>query len=174
MRSVRTQPLARDAFAKYGTFVDLLHPESLGGTCLGTTDEGVLFFPDLMPLYLGGIPETPTLSICRVLRSRGVVVRKSEFHKSTGEGILPLEGTIYLPVSIPSAEEIPPLAEEMEVFTVPKLTFIILKPGVWHREPLIADNSQVTNILIVLPSQIFHRDCTDLPVLKNEQFEIKA
>jgi len=81
-----------------------------------------------------------------------------EFHTSTSEGILPLDGDIFLHVGPVTPDDQVPLAD-LEVFFVPKGTFVVLKPGIWHHAPFAAEKGRTVNTQILLPPRTYANDC---------------
>ena len=150
MRTVKVKELSVQLFGKYGTFADMTDPK---GTKIGR--KPIEFFRDMVQLDLGGA-DIASFSVCRVLK-RPAVVDITEFHTACGEGILPLDGDILCHVGIATPNGQVPVGK-IEVFRIPKGTFVALKPGVWHHAP-IAYRSACVNTLIVLPERTYANDC---------------
>ncbi|MHC4573455.1 MAG: ureidoglycolate lyase [Planctomycetota bacterium] len=150
MRKEKVKELTPESFAKYGVYANLINPqtEKLGA-------EPIEFFRDMAQLDLGG-RTLASFSTCRVCK-RPPVVDVTEFHNYTGEGILPLDADICIHVA-PAAPmgEVP--LKKIEIFRVPKGTFVALHPGVWHHAPF-AHNADAANVLIVLPERTYAQDC---------------
>ena len=154
MNSIQIKPLTYENFQKYGDFVrlDQVSPEKYQR--IGQAP--VEFYPDLILQNLG----SPILgvSLCRVF-PRDLKVELTEHHNYTEEGNLPLDGDVYMHVGLATQE-----VEEMEVevFEVPKLTFVRLKIGVWHHA-LYAKGDKPVNVLVLLAERTYHNDCEVKP-----------
>ena len=151
MQKINVQELTRESFAPYGYYATMINPktEKIG-------DEPVEFFRDMVPLDLGA-STTASFSVCRVTR-RAEVIDASEFHNGTGEGILPLDADVLMHVAAATPDaEVP--TDRIEVFHVPRGTFVALRRGVWHHAPF-AFRAEVANVLIVLPERTYALDCT--------------
>lgn len=150
MRKEKIKELSHESFAKYGSYANMINPdtEKLGA-------EPIEFYRDMVRLDLGG-RTIASFSVCRVCK-RPPVVDVTEFHNYTGEGILPLDADacIHVAAATPTGEV--PL-KKIEIFRIPKGTFVSLYPGVWHHAPF-AHNAGVANVLIVLPERTYAQDC---------------
>jgi len=157
--SIKPQELTLEGFRPYGHFVALnnLPPNTviIGG-------GKVKFHPDLLELDTGGA--NPTFSTC-VVEWRDGVVDVSEIHEC-GELILPLNGDILIHVGSPTLKDKPPL-DHIEIFRVPKLTAVVLHPGVWHHAPFALGELPVIT-LIGLPRRTYHNDCTVVELSESE------
>jgi ureidoglycolate lyase len=155
MRKEKVKELTLESFARYGTFANLINPraEKLGA-------EPIEFYRDMARLDLGG-RTIALFSTCRVCK-RPPVVDVTEFHHGTGEGILPLGPAT--PVG-----EVP--LDRIEIFRVPKGTFVSLNPGVWHHAPF-AHIADVANVLIVLPERTYAIDCHVTEIPERDRIEI--
>jgi ureidoglycolate lyase len=149
------QKLTVGAFSKFGTYGSLLSIEekALAG------GGAIWFWPDV-----GGVlnlgPDCASqvaFGICRVAW-RPLKIEVCEFHTGTGEGILPLDGDIYLHVGPPTGDDVVPL-KALEVFRIPKGTIVVLKPGVWHHAPFAVRKNETVSSLIVLPQRTYANDC---------------
>ncbi len=148
MLHLKAEELNRDSFKKLGDFEDLL---TLSDTYSGKkTDSG--FFPDAIKLDTGSC--NSAISIAKVCGNVDTI-KAVEYHNHTCEGILPLDGDVYIFAA-------PPFwflkLEETRLFRVPKGTFVKLKAGVIHGSPISADGSPV-NVLITLPERTYSNDC---------------
>ncbi len=83
MRSVKIEELTLESFKPFGTFVNMINPdtEAIGG-------KPVQFFRDMAPLMLVHPRSLPSFSICRV-EKRPLVVDVTEMHSYTAEGNIP-------------------------------------------------------------------------------------
>ena len=92
--------LTRDAFRDFGTFADLTEPAAVPLVA----DDKIKFWPELVQLDLGPMGNNQVSSgICQV-RYRPLEIVTSEYHSFAGEGILPLDGNVYLHLARPTAD----------------------------------------------------------------------
>ena len=143
----KAQKLTLENFKKYGTFSNLIDPEAVS---IG--EKPIQFFRDIIQDDNQG---TASYSICRT-ESRDFVVNVAEYHNYANEGILPLDGDIYIHVGKATPEDIDP--NEFEIFFVPKGTLVVIRRGVWHHAPFSAGDTPV-NTIIVLPERTYKNDC---------------
>lgn len=155
MKTLQVKPLSLEAFQQYGTFASLTPPTS---PALAQGDL-ISFWPDCGGVLDLGPAASNQLAIgvCQV-KWRALQVDVSEFHTSTGEGNLPLDGDIYIHVAPPTADDTLPV-DAIETFYVPKGTMIIMKPGVWHHAPFAMKPGEVVNTVILLPQRTYANDC---------------
>lgn len=158
-------PEALDAasFSKIGSFVDLM---TAADTYAGQpTDAG--FFPDLLRLTNNG--KDISISITKV-NGTPETLTTAELHSDCCEGILPLDGDVYLCAA-------PPFwylkLEESRLFRVPKGTFVKLKPGAIHSAPLSVTGAPV-NVLILLPERTYSNDCQFMELTPDQQMTVAA
>lgn len=163
MKKLGIQELTLSNFAKYGAFANMINPRA---PKLG--QEPIEFYRDMVLLDLGG-KSLAAFSVCRVLK-RPPVVDVTEYHTGCGEGILPLDGDILIHVGPATPKGEVPL-DRIEIFRVPKGTFVSLRPGVWHHAPF-AFRCKVANVLIVLPERTYANDCQVVPIAKGKRLEI--
>lgn len=152
---LRVQPLTLAAFQEFGSFAPLTPPTA---TPLVRGDI-ISFWPDcggVLTLGPDGGNQV-SIGICQV-QWRPLAVDVVEYHTLTGEGILPLDGDIYLHVARPTSGATP-TAEELEVFLVPQGTAVLLKPGVWHHAPFATRRGVTVNTVILLPQRTYANDC---------------
>jgi ureidoglycolate lyase len=110
-----------------------------------------------------------SFSTCRVTK-RPLIVTELEYHTYCGEGNLPLDGDVFLPLAPATANGDLPW-ERIEVFRVPKGTMVTLNAGVWHCGPY-AYQTEVANVLIVLPERVYANDCKVGAIPEEERSEI--
>ena len=145
--------LTKEIFAPFGSFTPLVPPE---GTPL-LEDACIKFWPECGVLDLGPNGNNQAaFGICRV-EYRTREVDASEFHTSTGEAILPLDGNIYIHVGPPTVDEVVPI-DKIKFFLIPRFTLVVLNPGVWHHAPFTYTTEPV-NTLTVLPRRTYVNDC---------------
>lgn len=163
MRKIKVKELSLEGFRNYGYFANMLKPETYG-----FGEPPIQFFRDILQLYIGN--EVSSFSICQVAK-RALIIDKTEFHSSCGEGILPLDGEVLIHCGPATRKGVLPF-EEFEVFRVPKGTMVVLKPGVWHHAPFALGKEPV-HILIVLPERTYANDCTVVELSKEQRREIE-
>lgn len=163
MKQVKIQELNLENFAKYGAFSNMLNPN---WSKLG--QEPCEFYRDMNILDLGG-GSSVAFSVTRVCE-RLKVVDVLEFHTSTGEGILPLDGDIVMQLAVATQKPVPPI-DMVEAYRVPKGTMVMLRPGVWHGGPFTA-GTKCVNILIALPERAYANDCTIVELLPENVIEL--
>ena len=163
MRKEKVRELTLESFARYGSFANMVNPqaEKLGA-------EPIEFYRDMVQLDLGS-RTIASFSTCRVCK-RPPVVDVTEFHNGTAEGVLPLDADILIHVGPATPVGEVPL-DRIEIFRVPKGTFVSLHPGVWHHAPF-AYNTDVANVLIVLPERTYAIDCHVTEIAEKDRIEI--
>lgn len=160
---MKAKELTLENFGKYGSYVKL--PEASSGCFFKIGKPPIEFFPDLLSLDLDG--KALGISLCQV-QPRQWKIDLLEHHNRTEEGILPLDGEVFLQLGGPTEGEVPP--RNIELFRIPNLTFVSLKRGVWHHAPFVVGN-KIVNILILLAQRTYHSDCelkeiTGIPIDK--------
>lgn len=156
MRTIKAQPLTRDAFHQYGDYCNLV-PEQLPDANL-----------DQISLDMGRPYQNVAFSVIKVVPVEEIVAPMAECHEWTGQMILPLDGDVVLYVARPTAGECP--VEKMEAFYVPKLTLITIKPGIWHFTPYTTKTP--VNTLLALPNRTWSHDVTFYTFKEEEKFKI--
>ena len=164
MSTATIKELTLQAFQPYGSFANMLNPQT---PFLG--EPPIQFFRDMLPLDLG-TATTASFSVCRV-ETRPLVVDVVEYHNTCGEGILPLDGDVLIHVGPATPPGQIPL-DSIEIFRVPKGTMVTLRAGVWHYAPF-AINADAVNVLIVLPERTYAIDCVVHPLPENKQIVIE-
>jgi ureidoglycolate lyase len=162
MKKVQVKPLTAEAFAKYGSFAMMINPKA---PKLGK--DPVEFYRDMVPLETCGA--SPMFSVCRV-KSRPAVIDVTEYHTRCGEGALALDTDVLMHFGIATADGKPPL-DEIEVFRVPKGTFLAIRPGVWHHAPFTAGANEA-NVLVVLPERTYANDCVVVELPADQRLQI--
>lgn len=163
MKEVKIEELSFEAFDEFGTFKNMINPNT---EVFGA--DPVTFYRDMVQQDMG-VKTVTSFSICRVL-PRELEINISEYHSHCGEGILPLDNDILIHVA-PGApnEELP--VDKMRVFRVPQGTMVALKPGVFHHAPWTI-NDKVANTLIVLPQRTYANDCIVIEHKEDEKIRI--
>ena len=152
MKTIKAQPLDREAFAKYGVFQDLLDNESLAAHSV--LERG--FFPDLITLDFG-TTTLPTVSVSDVVkRGDKRVIPFMEAHLYTCEGLMPLDGDMILTVGVLGGRKTFNI-DNMKAFIVPKGTFVKLNPQIVHGTNFPLGQDEV-HMLCMLPGRTFNND----------------
>lgn len=165
MRSIEVKELDREAFQPYGSYANLIDPDTVK---IG--EAPIEFFRDMVLLDLGSANQA-SFSVCRV-ENRDPVVDVTEYHNGCGEGILPLDGDVLIHVAPATPNDGMPF-ETIEAFRIPKGTMVSLRPGVWHHAPF-AHGCEAANVMIVLPERTYARDCTVVEIPGEERTAIAA
>ena len=146
MKTIKAEPITREAFAPFGTFYDMLNPD-------GYALEGEIhkFYPDRIsescPTRVGYSP---------------IVVKKTEM-------ILPLDDDMIIHVAPASGGAI--VTDWAKAFIVPKGTLVKINTAVWHLAPLPVHAKEL-HALIILPECTYANDCTVVDLKDDERFEI--
>ena len=162
-RKISIQKLTLKSFAKYGSFGNMLDPTP---PKLGAVP--IEFFRDMVPLDMGD-KTLASFSAARV-HPRPPIINVMEHHSTCCEGIMSIDADIFMFVGVATAKGQDPI-ENIEVFDVPKGTFVSLLPGTWHHGPFVRDG-KVANILIVLPRRTYVNDCTIFEIPEEDHIEI--
>ena len=150
MKEIVWKKLSRETFAKYGSYASMIDPAT---PKIGA--EPIEFFRDMVQSGLGAVPAA-SFGVCRVVK-RPFVMDVSEFHDTTCETVLPLDGDVLMHVA-PAVPEGEFPYDQAEVFLVPRGTLVSLRPGVWHHAPY-AYGCERVNCLVVLPERTYKNDC---------------
>lgn len=144
MKQIKAQPLTKEKFSEYGDFYNLMEPE---GHNLGT------FFHDHVLYPVSG--NAPVGFSALLAPKCDMVVTKAEYHNTTPEILLPLDGDVVIHVAPPSTAPEPELTE---AFYVPKGTIIRMNTGVWHMAPFPV-KEELVHLMVALPERIYFNDC---------------
>lgn len=154
------EKLSAEAFWKLGEFVDLLGlAERYEGK---PTQDG--FYPDVLQLDNAG--KAASFSITKAGEVPRVI-KTAECHSQSCEGILPLDGDVYIYTAPPYWYD---RLNETRLFLVPRGTLVRLKPGVIHGAPIPAGQEPV-NVLIVLPERTYANDNTFMNLEEKDWME---
>ncbi len=164
MRTVEIEELTVERFWPFGTFARHLNPTEIK---IGAPP--VEFYRDMTQLDLGGA-SIVSFSTCRV-EKREPMIDVTEYHTATGEGILPLDADVLIHVGPATPPDAPVPLDQFRVFRVPRGTMVALRPGVWHHAPFALD-SEVANVLIVLPERTYANDCEVVELTEDERIHI--
>jgi ureidoglycolate lyase len=154
MKEIAWKKLSPEGFARYGSYANMINPST---PRLGA--EPIEFYRDMVLSTLGAVP-VASFSVCRVMK-RPFVVDVSEYHDTTCEIALPLDGDVLMHVAVAGPEKEFPF-DLAEVFLVPKGTIVCLRPGVWHHA-VFAWHCDCVNVLIALPERTYSNDCKVYP-----------
>ena len=152
MRTIKAAALSVDGFLPFGSYSNMIDPDAQK---FGSPP--IEFFRDMIQQELGG-ESSVSFSTCRV-EKREPIIDVSEYHSKTAEGLMPLDNDVLIHVAPAVPGGAPAPLDEMRVFIVPKGTFVVLNRGAWHHAPF-AFNSDLANILVVLPERSYANDCT--------------
>lgn len=167
MRTVPIEELTPEAFKPFGRYAAMLAPD---GECIG--EDPIRFYRDMLPLPNGEPRSLPSFSICQV-RPRPLVVDVSEIHSYAFEGNLPLDADALIHVAPATANGVHPF-DRIRVFRIPRGTFVVVNPGVWHHAPFVyGKGNAVLNMLIVLPERAYANDCIVVPLKEEERVGIR-
>jgi ureidoglycolate lyase len=150
MKQIKFKELSLESFKKFGSFSDML--------CLTAEklNPGLVEFYRDMEQVAFPAGAIPSFSVTRA-QNRPKVIEKFEYHNLTGEGIMPLDGDILIHLAPASRSQNVPY-DRIEVFHVPKGTFVSIRPGVWHQAPF-AYQCESVNTLVFLPERAYENDC---------------
>ena len=162
MKTIKVQPLTKEAFAPYGEYYAMTEPT--GHALCGEIHQ---FFPDRVTAYQG---HQVAFSPIKVKKPAEMKVTQIEYHTTTGEAIMPLTDDMILHVAQPSAGT--PITDQTKAFLVPKHTLIKMNACIWHFAPLPANADELI-ALIVLPECTYINDCTVVDLKEDEQFVIE-
>ena len=164
MPSAKIESLTLESFEPYGYFSTMIDPktEKIGA-------PPVEFYRDMLQLDLG-LATKASFSGCRV-EKRPEVVDVTEYHSSCGEAMLPLDNDILIHVAPATVNGVVPY-DRVRIFSIPRGTLVILKPGIWHHAPFV-DKGEYANVLIVLPERAYANDCQVSHLEGDQQVNIK-
>ena len=163
MREIKIEKLTLESFKSYGYYENMINPDTYR-----FGQPPIEFYRDMLQLDLGS-STIASFSICRI-EKRPEVIDIAEYHSSVGEGILPLDSDILIHVANATANGVVPI-DEFRVFSIPKGTLVVLKPGIWHHAPFV-DGSDVANAVIVLPERTYANDCEVVTFSEEDQIKI--
>jgi ureidoglycolate lyase len=169
MRELAYRLLTPEAFAPYGSYGPMIDPDAGGRTTPRLGQPPVEFFRDLVQSGIAG-DTTVSFGTCRVTR-RPPVIDASEYHDTSCEALLPLDGDVLIHVApaVPG-DRFP--ADQAEVFLVPRGTMVVIRPGVWHHGPFALAPAQTVSCLVALPERLYARDCHEGPIAEADRIRI--
>lgn len=151
MRTIGYKKLTKDNFAPYGDFASILQPS---GFKFG--ERPVEFYRDMVQQYLGNT-NTVSYSACVVDSKEEWIIEEAEYHDTTCEAIICLDGDYLMYVAPAWSLDKDPW-DDIEVFLVPKGTMVVTRPGVWHLAGFPYKCDKV-HILCALPERAYAIDC---------------
>ncbi|MDD6449563.1 MAG: ureidoglycolate lyase [Lachnospiraceae bacterium] len=161
MRTIKAEPLTRESFAQFGEYYEMGNPEgySLNG-------EIHRFFPDrVTESYEHRLAFSPIL----VKKKEPMLITQLEYHTTTPEMIMPLNGDMIIHVAPVSAGT--PVTDLTKAFYVKKWTLVKIRSAIWHLAPLPADEDELC-AMIILPECTYANDCTVVDLKPEERFVI--
>ena len=164
MKDMKLCELSDASFRTVGSCHDLLHPEweKIGD---GRTVD---FYRDILPLRLGQ-DTVASFSLCHAL-PRDPLVEAVEYHTSTEEAVLPLDGDIAM-VFAPATPGGSVPFEKLKAYRIPRGTMVVLKAGAWHSGPYIVGSTAI-HILVALPERTYANDCVVRELSAGERMRI--
>jgi ureidoglycolate lyase len=164
MKQVAVKKLSKAGFKIYGSFSNLINPDA------PKLAPGVVeFYRDMERVSLGST-SVASFSVTHV-NTRSKIIQKLEYHNFSGEALLPLDGDAIIYVAPATRNGEVPTANQIEVFHVPRGTLVTLRPGVWHQAPFACE-TDVLNVLVVLPERTYVNDCYVTVLPEEEHLEI--
>ena len=161
MRQIYVETLTHEAFAPFGQFYSMEHPQ--GHALCGELHR---FFPDRVNADSNHrVGYSPIL----VKKPAEMVITQQEYHTTTWEMILPLNDDMILHVAPASGGT--PVTEQAKAFLVPKHTLVKMNAAIWHLAPLPANVEELA-AMIILPECTYANDCTVVDLTPEQQFEI--
>jgi ureidoglycolate hydrolase len=124
----KARTLSREVFAPYGQIV--IRPTDEPAVC----NEMFAYWPALATTQIAGEIEISWLKLMR----RPLEFGELERHLATPELIVPMDGTVLLPVAPPEHldnSDCVPSPEKAEVFRVEQGQAVLLHTGTWHWAP---------------------------------------
>ncbi len=158
MREIEAVQLSKDAFDAFGSYYNLVSPT---GHNLGD------FYHDHV-LYSVSGNEPIGFSALLTHRKEEMIITAAEYHNTTAEILLPLDGDIIIHVAPPSNKPVP---EQTKAFVVPQGTVVRLNTGVWHLAPF-AVGQEVVHVMVALPERIYRNDCVVVDYKEEEFIQI--
>ncbi len=160
MRQVKATKISAANFAPYGTVCQMTEPE-------GYALQGEIhrFYPDrISGTCMGSLGFSPI-----AVKKDDRVVKMAEYHTTTWEGIVALDGDMIIHVAPASGGT--PVPELAEAFIVPKGSMVKLNAAIWHLCPLPV-NQEVLHAMIILPECTYANDCTVVEFEEKDWFQI--
>lgn len=163
MKTIKIEKLTAEAFAPYGTFVDVVNPST---PCLGGPVH--TFYRDASRHYSDF--NLPVGFSPLVVKEHGRTVTSVEYHNRSCEGIMPVTDDAIIHVSPASGGVYD--VNQTKAFLVPKGTVVTLYPGVFHLLPLPVKEAEL-NCLIILPERAYVNDFYSFDLDEANQFTME-
>ncbi|MCI8524593.1 MAG: hypothetical protein HFF17_01425 [Oscillospiraceae bacterium] len=138
--NVKVQELTAEAFAPYGTFINV-HD--------GFSNETISFQADRMLHYIGA-PALDSLSTIRI-RPRPLQLTVTEYHNDTEEVFGGYAADMLFHVALLGADNKPDL-DTLAVFRMPAGTFCRVKRRVLHHAPFTLGDQAEDGIVLLSPA----------------------
>jgi ureidoglycolate lyase len=168
MREISCKKLSVEAFSRFGSFADMIKPESNSPASITLCQSPIEFFRDMLQSGLG-LDSVASFGVCRV-SPRPNVIDASEYHDGACEAMMPIDGDVVMAVAPAVAgSEFP--GHAAEAYLVPRGTMVVVRPGVWHHGPFTIGGDTVS-CLIALPERLYARDCVEKKLAENEKIKI--
>lgn len=164
MKTIGYKKLTRDAFAPYGAFGSIISPE---GCKFG--EPPVEFYRDMVQQYIG-LTNTVSYSACVVREKKEWIIENAEYHDTTCEAIICLDGDYLMHVA-PACQADEEPWDNIEVFFIPKGTMVVTRPGVWHQAGFPYGCAEV-HILCALPERAYVNDCIFKTIPEEKRLKI--
>jgi ureidoglycolate lyase len=117
-----------------------------------------------------GNSKIASFSVCHIKKLDRAIIKSSEFHNYCNETIIPMNGDILMHFAPASDKDILQ-TDQIEVFRIPALTLVTVRPGVWHHIPF-THTCDSADILVVLPERTYINDCHLYMFPENEFIEV--
>lgn len=164
MKTLQPQALSPEKFKRYGDYAGM--PQA-SGDYIGSSP--ITFYRDIL---IQSLPDAQIAYSTLRIDPREPVIDCSEYHNQTAEMLMPLDGDIIMHVApADTGQEVP--LDKIELFRVPRLTMVVVRPGVWHHAPFTT-GQQPVNILIGLPERAYANDCVVKAIPASAQLTFAA
>lgn len=168
MREIACKKLDAESFSRFGSFANMLDPEANSPPSLHLGATPIEFFRDMLQSGLG-VDSVASFGVCRVF-PRPLVIDASEYHDTSCEALMPIDGDVIIHVAPASPGPAFP-GEAAEAYFMPKGTMVVLRPGVWHHGPFALGDGSVS-CLVALPERLYARDCREVVLSEGERIKI--
>ena len=167
MYEIVAKPLTKEAFKPYGEYVDLIHMDEY----FTRPGQDAGFFPDLIRLNFG-ITTMPVVNCCLVKKSNEWIVRGTEYHSYTCEGLCPVNGDVVIFVGRPARGFGPaPCGADLEAFIIPQGTYVRFNCGIQHGTQFPIDKDYVS-LICQLPERTYANDCVRIKYEEGQEAKI--
>lgn len=163
MRKIKVSPLSLKGFQKFGTFCDVLHPDS---PHFGSDKDPICFFRDMIQIRTGNHVSISS-AVCLPVEK---TIKIMEYHSKTPEASMMLDGDVIMAFGPATADHAVPI-DEIEAFFIPQGVMVCIHPGVWHYAQIPAGNQKVT-AMVLLPERAYANDCYTARLMEEQQIEI--